>query len=87
RALEGLDAWIEANSPDFILAQGDTTTTFAASLAAFYRGVPFGHVESGLRTESVLTPFPEEFNRRAAAIVSTLNFAPTRWAMENLLSE
>ena len=64
RALEGLDADLQAHPADICLAQGDTTTTFAAALAAFYHRVPFGHVEAGLRTRNPYDPFPEEMNRR-----------------------
>jgi UDP-N-acetylglucosamine 2-epimerase (non-hydrolysing) len=87
RALEGLDKAITDEAPDYIIAQGDTTTTFCASLAAFYRRIPFGHVEAGLRTETVDNPFPEEFNRRATGLIATHHFAPTRWAAENLHRE
>ncbi|MCX7800261.1 MAG: UDP-N-acetylglucosamine 2-epimerase (non-hydrolyzing) [Fimbriimonadales bacterium] len=86
-ALEGLDRALAEMEPDYVMAQGDTTTTFIASLAAFYRRIPFGHIEAGLRTRDLLNPFPEEFNRRAAAIVASQHFAPTRWAKENLLAE
>ena len=68
RAVEGLDRLISEAAPSMVLAQGDTTTTFAAALVAFYRGVPFGHVEAGLRTGDIHNPFPEEFNRCAAKI-------------------
>ncbi|MBS1707780.1 MAG: UDP-N-acetylglucosamine 2-epimerase (non-hydrolyzing) [Armatimonadetes bacterium] len=87
RVLEGLDPLLASLQPQLILAQGDTTTTFVAALASFYRRVPFGHVEAGLRTESVAEPFPEEFNRRAAALVAAQHYAPTPWAAENLLNE
>ncbi|MBX3110729.1 MAG: UDP-N-acetylglucosamine 2-epimerase (non-hydrolyzing) [Fimbriimonadaceae bacterium] len=87
RVLEGLDPLVERLRPDLVLAQGDTTTTFVASLAAFYRRVKFGHIEAGLRTESVAEPFPEEFNRRATALVAAQHYAPTPWAAENLIRE
>lgn len=87
RALSGLDDAIGRHKPDILLAQGDTTTTFAASLAAFYRGVKFGHIEAGLRTDDLRQPFPEEFNRRAAAIVADQHYAPTEWAADNLRQE
>lgn len=87
KCLEGLDQLACDIAPDYIIAQGDTTTTFSASLVAFYRRIPFGHVEAGLRTESVSNPFPEEFNRRATGLVATHHFAPTRWAAKNLLDE
>lgn len=87
RALEGLDSCLEDLKPDVVLAQGDTTTTFCAGLAAFYRQVPFAHIEAGLRTPTVWSPFPEEFNRRAVGLFARWHFAPTRWAAENLLRE
>jgi UDP-N-acetylglucosamine 2-epimerase (non-hydrolysing) len=87
RALDGMDTSIEREQPAMILAQGDTTTTFVAALAAFYRQVPFGHIEAGLRTDTIWNPYPEEFNRRAAALVTAQHYAPTRWAAENLLKE
>ncbi|MBN9501159.1 MAG: UDP-N-acetylglucosamine 2-epimerase [Armatimonadetes bacterium 55-13] len=87
RALEGLDALIERLKPSMILAQGDTTTTFVAALNSFYRRTPFGHIEAGLRTDTIDNPFPEEFNRRAAGLVADLHFPPTQWAAENLIKE
>jgi len=87
RALTGLEDVFEELSPDYVMAQGDTTSTFVASLAAFYRRVPFGHIEAGLRTPFIDDPFPEEFNRRATALVTAHHFAPTRRAAENLLKE
>lgn len=87
RSLEGLDRIIQDEEPSYILAQGDTTTTFVAALASFYRNVPFGHIEAGLRTDTIRNPFPEEFNRRAAGLVATHHFAPTKWAAENLINE
>jgi UDP-N-acetylglucosamine 2-epimerase len=87
RALEGLDGLIEEHRPAFVLGQGDTTSTLTASLASFYRRVPFGHVEAGLRTDTVLNPFPEEFNRRATSLTADLHFAPTAWSRDNLLRE
>jgi UDP-N-acetylglucosamine 2-epimerase (non-hydrolysing) len=87
KIVSGLDKVIEGSAPAMVFAQGDTTTTFVAGLAAFYRQVPFAHIEAGLRTESVWNPFPEEFNRRAVSLVAALHFAPTLWAAENLLRE
>lgn len=66
---------------------GDTSTTFVTALACFYLQIPVGHVEAGLRTHNIYSPYPEEFNRQAVSIVSTLNFAPTELAKQNLLSE
>lgn len=73
--------------PDVVLVHGDTTTTFAAALACFYMQIPVGHVEAGLRTYNLSSPFPEEFNRQAVSIVSRYNFAPTETARQNLLRE
>ena len=87
RALEKLDALIERRKPALILGQGDTTTTFVAALNAFYRGILFGHVEAGLRTDTIHNPFPEEFNRRAAGLTADLHFPPTEWSKQNLLRE
>jgi UDP-N-acetylglucosamine 2-epimerase len=87
RALAGLDQALESFAPQVVLAQGDTTTTFVASLAAFYRNIPFGHIEAGLRTDDLRQPFPEEFNRRACAIVADHHYAPTEWAAKNLRRE
>ena len=87
RAIEGLDPVIEKVRPDIVLAQGDTTTTFAASLAAFYHKVAFGHVEAGLRTDSKYNPFPEEMSRRLVSVLADLHFAPTSAARDNLLAQ
>lgn len=87
RALEGLDQMLERYKPDMVVAQGDTTTTFVASLAAFYRQIPFAHIEAGLRTDSIDNPFPEEFNRRGTALITKLHFAPTKMAADNLRAE
>ena len=87
RALEGLDKAFAELKPDFVMAQGDTTTTFIASLAAFYRRIPYGHIEAGLRTGNVQNPFPEEFNRVASAIVSEHHYAPTSVSAQNLFKE
>jgi UDP-N-acetylglucosamine 2-epimerase len=85
--LEGMDEVIASESPDLVLVHGDTTTTMAASLSAFYRRIPVGHVEAGLRTHSFYTPFPEEMNRRVADSLSVYHFAPTAQARRNLLDE
>ena len=87
RSLEGLELIILKERPDVVLAQGDTTTTFAASLAAFYNKVAVGHVEAGLRTDNKYDPFPEEINRRLTTILADLHFAPTQAAKKNLLAE
>jgi UDP-N-acetylglucosamine 2-epimerase len=87
RALERLDGLVEKLKPSFILGQGDTTTTFVAALDAFYRRIPYGHVEAGLRTTTIDNPFPEEFNRRAASITADVHFPPTDWSRDNLLKE
>jgi UDP-N-acetylglucosamine 2-epimerase (non-hydrolysing) len=84
RLLTGLDETLVAARPDCVVAQGDTTTVLAAALAAFYRKLPFVHVEAGLRTADVTSPWPEELNRRMATIATTLHCAPTARAAENL---
>ncbi|WP_447855932.1 non-hydrolyzing UDP-N-acetylglucosamine 2-epimerase [Enterobacter sp. WI-ESBL-E8] len=73
--------------PDIVLVHGDTTTTFATALACFYLQIPVGHVEAGLRTYNIDSPFPEEFNRQAVGIVAKYHFAPTKTSRENLLQE
>ncbi len=78
---------LAADRPDAVLAQGDTTTTMAAALCSFYRSVPFGHVEAGLRTGNLDGPFPEEMNRRVASCIARWHFAPTQQAATNLLDE
>lgn len=87
RSLEGLERIILKEHPDIVLAQGDTTTTFAASLAAFYNKVAIGHVEAGLRTDNKYDPFPEEINRRLTTVLADLHFAPTPAAKKNLQAE
>ena len=87
RALEGLEQVIQGEHPDIVLAQGDTTTTFVASLAAFYNKVSVGHVEAGLRTDNKYDPFPEEMNRRLTSVLADLHFAPTPAAKKNLQAE
>lgn len=78
---------LEKEKPDMVLVHGDTTTTFASAIAAFYLKIPVSHVEAGLRTNNIYSPFPEEFNRQAVSIVATLNFAPTEQARNNLIKE
>lgn len=85
--LDNIKAVLEKESPDVVLVHGDTTTTFATALACFYMQIPVGHVEAGLRTYNIHSPFPEEFNRQAVSIISKYNFAPTELAKENLIRE
>ena len=85
--IEELDLIFEKEKPDLVLVQGDTTTTFVGSLAAFYRQIPVGHIEAGLRTNDKSNPFPEEINRRLTSTITDLHFAPTQTAREALLVE
>lgn len=85
--LNGISQIIVSEKPDMILVHGDTSTAFSAALAAFYAGVPVGHVEAGLRTNNMKSPFPEEFNRQAVDLITDIYFAPTETAKQNLLSE
>lgn len=85
--LNGIKNVLEIEKPDIVLVHGDTSTTFVTSLAAFYCQIPIGHIEAGLRTYDLYSPFPEEFNRQAVSIISKYNFAPTHMASENLLRE
>lgn len=78
---------LEKVKPDVVLVHGDTSTTFVTALACFYLQIPVGHVEAGLRTYNIYSPYPEEFNRQAVSIISKFNFAPTELARENLLKE
>lgn len=87
RLLEKMDAVLADECPDLVLAQGDTTTVFATALACFYRRIPFGHVEAGLRTGDLNYPFPEEMNRVVAARMARWHFAPTARAQANLIGE
>ncbi|PTG03838.1 UDP-N-acetylglucosamine 2-epimerase (non-hydrolyzing) [Staphylococcus chromogenes] len=87
RVLTGLEDIIKEVQPDMILVHGDTTTTFAGSLAAFYNEISIGHVEAGLRTWNKYSPFPEEMNRQMTGIMADLHFAPTEQAEKNLLNE
>lgn len=84
RSLKGLEALFEQIRPQIVLVQGDTTTAFAAALAAFYRQIPVGHVEAGLRTDHLYNPYPEEANRRLISQITQLHFAPTTTAVQNL---
>ena len=85
--LNGMKSVLEEVKPDMVLVHGDTSTTFAAALAAFYMDIPVGHVEAGLRTYNIRSPYPEEFNREAVGAAASLNFAPTALAKENLIRE
>jgi UDP-N-acetylglucosamine 2-epimerase (non-hydrolysing) len=87
RLLAGIDAALVSERPDVVVAQGDTTTVFASALASFYRRIPFGHVEAGLRTGDFSNPFPEEMNRCFSGRLAALHFAPTAGARANLLRE
>lgn len=87
QALIALTDYFRRNQPDLLLVEGDTSTVIAAALAAFYTGVPIGHVEAGLRSGDLRRPFPEEVNRRMASCVTDIHFAPTQRARENLLAE
>jgi UDP-N-acetylglucosamine 2-epimerase (non-hydrolysing) len=87
RMMRGFDSQFAAARPDLVLAQGDTTTVMCAALGCFYSGIPFGHVEAGLRTFDVNNPFPEEFNRVAVGRLARLHFCPTRQARDNVLAE
>ncbi len=82
-----LDPVLREMQPDWVLAQGDTTTVMATALLSYYHRIRFGHVEAGLRTNDKWQPFPEEINRRVAGVVADLHFAPTDWARQNLLQE
>ena len=84
RSLQGLERLYQEIKPQLVLVQGDTTTAFAAALAAFYQQIPVGHVEAGLRTDNIFNPYPEEANRRLISQLAQLNFAPTKRAVENL---
>ena len=85
--MDGIEKVVQAERPDWVLVQGDTTTAMAAAIAAFHEGVHVGHIEAGLRTGLLHSPFPEEGNRKLAAAISEIHFAPTAWAAENLHRE
>lgn len=85
--LERIKTVLEEEKPDVVLVHGDTSTTFVTALACFYMQIPVGHVEAGLRTYDIYSPYPEEFNRQAVSIISQFNFAPTELAKQNLLKE
>ena len=85
--LRGLEEIFKKERPDLVLVHGDTTTTFAATLAAFYQQIPVGHVEAGLRSGNMYSPYPEEANRKLTGVMTTLHFSPTPEARQNLLRE
>lgn len=87
KALLGLQGVLKEAKPDVVLVHGDTTTTFVGALAAFYEGIPVGHVEAGLRTGNIYSPFPEEMNRKLTGAIGTYHFAPTSTSESNLLKE
>lgn len=87
KALRGLQKVLEEAKPDLVLVHGDTTTTFAGALAAFYAQIPVGHVEAGLRTGNKYSPFPEEMNRKLTGALADYHFAPTATSKANLLRE
>ncbi|MEG0260930.1 MAG: UDP-N-acetylglucosamine 2-epimerase (non-hydrolyzing), partial [Lysinibacillus sp.] len=87
RGLEGLDEVMKEAKPDIVLVHGDTSTTFIASLAAFYNQIAIGHVEAGLRTGDKYSPYPEEMNRQLTGVLADIHFAPTEQSKQNLLIE
>ena len=87
KALMGLKEVMDEAKPDMVLVHGDTTTTFAGALAAFYAQIPVGHVEAGLRTGNKYSPYPEEMNRKLTGAIADMNFAPTSTSKGNLLKE
>ena len=87
KILKDVSKILDNIKPDLVLVQGDTTTTFVGALAAFYKKVPIGHVEAGLRTKNRYSPFPEEINRRMTSTLATYHFSPTQLSQNNLLEE
>ena len=85
--LESVKKVLEEEKPDVVLVHGDTSTTFTVGLACFYMQIPVGHVEAGLRTYNIYSPYPEEFNRQAVGIIAAYHFAPTEHAKQSLLNE
>ena len=85
--LNGIGEVLDEVKPDVVLVHGDTSTTFVTALACFYKQIPIGHVEAGLRTYNIYSPYPEEFNRQVVSIISSYNFAPTELSRDNLLRE
>ena len=87
RVLKGMKEVLEKEKPDAVLVHGDTSTTFAAALSCFYLQIPVGHVEAGLRTYNIYSPYPEEFNRQCVSVIARWNFAPTPLSRDNLIRE
>jgi len=87
KVLDEVSGYLSEERPDIVLVHGDTATTYGASLAAFYQGIPIHHVEAGLRTHQIKDPFPEEFNRKSVALMASVHYAPTQSAKQNLLAE
>lgn len=85
--LKGMKGVLNKEKPNLVLVHGDTSTTFSTALACFYLKIPVGHVEAGLRTYNIFSPYPEEFNREAVSIIAKYNFAPTKMARQNLINE
>tara|TARA_B110000003_G_scaffold11684_1_gene11754 strand:- start:1268 stop:3343 length:2076 start_codon:yes stop_codon:yes gene_type:complete len=85
--VQAIDGVLQQVRPDFVLVQGDTTTAFVTALAAFYLKIPVGHIEAGLRTHNIYSPFPEEVNRKCISVMATYHFAPTEYAAQNLRNE
>ena len=87
RVLDNIGEVLAGEKPDIVLVHGDTSTTFVSALACYYMQIPVGHVEAGLRTYNIYSPYPEEFNRQAVSLIARYNFAPTEVARQNLLNE
>lgn len=87
KVMTGINTILEADRPDIVLVHGDTTTAFASALACYYLNIPVGHIEAGLRTYNIFSPYPEEFNRQAVGIISGYHFAPTQNCKDNLIRE
>lgn len=85
--LNGIKEILEKEKPDVVLVHGDTSTTFVTALACFYLQIPVGHVEAGLRTYNIYSPYPEEFNREAVSIISQYNFAPTKLSYDDVVAK
>lgn len=87
RVLTGMREVLSESRPDLVLVHGDTTTSTAAALAAFYQQIPVGHVEAGLRTHNIYSPWPEEMNRQLTGRIASIHFSPTQLSKKNLLDE